>query len=339
MANQVLIAPNEPIVVRKRVPAKVPNFNIKTEESLFQSLKTNLRDVLFPEKLPPLKLTSRPVAVKSIWGDYDNRKIARTSSMFVHAALIGALVAVSILGHKVYQQHQEEKVTLVAPDISEYMPMTPKQQPSLQGGGGGGDHDKVIAPKGHLPKPAMEQFTPPEVVIRNDHPKLTVEPTIVMPPQVKLASNNLPNLGDPKSPVIAGPPSNGVGSGAGIGSGSGGGIGSGTGGGVGPGIGGGYGGGIFRPGVGGVSAPRALFHPDPEYSEEARKAKYQGTVVLGLIVDANGRPRGLKVEKGLGMGLDEKALEAVRNWKFEPAEKDGKPVAVAISVEVEFRLF
>ena len=339
MANQVLIAPTESRQVRKPVPAKAPNFNIKAEASLFQSLRENLRDALFPEKLPPLKLTSRPVAVRSIWGAYDNRKVARTSSVMVHIALIAALVAASILGHKVYQDQKKETVTVIAPDISEYMPMTPKQMPTIQGGGGGGDRDKVIAPKGRLPKPAMEQITPPEVVIRNDHPKLTAEPTVVMPPQVKLASNNLPNLGDPKSPVIGGPPSNGVGSGAGIGSGAGGGIGSGTGGGVGPGIGGGYGGGVFRPGVGGVTAPRAIYKPDPEYSEEARKAKYQGTVVLGLIVDAAGRPRGLKVEHGLGMRLDEKALEAVRNWKFEPAEKDGKPVAVAISVEVEFRLF
>ena len=339
MANQLLIAPTEYTEVRKPLPLKVPNFNIKAEESLFQSLKDNLRDILFPEKLPPLKLTSRPVAVRSIWGAYDNRKVARTSSMVVHIAMIGALVAISIIGAKKATEKPQEQVTIVAPDPSEYMPITPKNLPTLQGGGGGGDRDKVIAPKGRLPKPAMEQITPPEVVVRNDHPKLTAEPTIVMPPTVKLASNNLPNFGDPKSPVIAGPPSNGIGSGAGIGSGSGGGIGSGTGGGVGPGIGGGYGGGVFRPGVGGVSAPRAIYRPDPEYSEEARKAKYQGTVVLGLVVDSSGRPRGLKVERGLGMGLDEKALEAVRNWKFEPAEKDGKPVAVAISVEVQFRLF
>jgi len=339
MTNQLLIAPAGHTEIRKPLPSMVPNFNIKVEESLFQSLKNNLRDVLFPEKLPPLKLTSRPVAVRSIWGAYDNRKVARTSSMIVHIAMIGALVAISIIGAKQVTEAKHEQVTIVAPPLSEYMPITPKNLPTLQGGGGGGDRDKVIAPKGRLPKPAMVQITPPEVVVRNDHPKLTAEPTIVMPPTVKLASNNLPNFGDPKSPVIAGPPSNGIGSGAGIGSGSGGGIGSGTGGGVGPGIGGGYGGGVFRPGVGGVSAPRAIYKPDPEYSEEARKAKYQGTVILGLIVDSFGRPKGLKVEHGLGMGLDEKALEAVRNWKFEPAEKDGKPVAVAISVEVQFRLF
>jgi len=339
MTNQLLIASAGHTEIRKPLPSMVPNFNIKVEESLFQSLKNNLRDVLFPEKLPPLKLTSRPVAVRSIWGAYDNRKVARTSSMIVHLAMIGALVAISIIGARQVTEAKHEQVTIVAPPLSEYMPITPKNLPTLQGGGGGGDRDKVIAPKGRLPKPAMVQITPPEVVVRNDHPKLTAEPTIVMPPTVKLASNNLPNFGDPKSPVIAGPPSNGIGSGAGIGSGSGGGIGSGTGGGVGPGIGGGYGGGVFRPGVGGVSAPRAIYRPDPEYSEEARKAKYQGTVILGLIVDSSGRPRGLKVEHGLGMGLDEKALEAVRNWKFEPAEKDGKPVAVAISVEVQFRLF
>jgi TonB family protein len=184
----------------------------------------------------------------------------------------------------------------------------------------------------------MEQITPPAMVIRNEHPKLAVEPTIVMPPQVKIPSPNLPNFGDPKSPVIAGPPSNGTGSGGGIGSGSGGGIGSGEGPGLGPGRGGGTGGGIFKVG-GGVSAPRAIFTPDPEYSEEARKAKYQGTCILWLIVGPDGRPRDIKIARTLGMGLDQKAIEAVRNWKFEPAMKDGRPVAVQINVEVNFRLY
>src|SRR5207248_9403545 len=141
--------------------------------------------------------------------------------------------------------------------------------------------DKLQAPKGRLPKQSMEQITPPMMVIRNEHPKLPVEPTVVMPPQVRLANNNLPNLGDPLSKLPSGPPSNGTGSGGGIGSGNGGGVGSGEGPGVGPGRGGGIGGGVFRVG-GGVSAPRAIATPDPEYSEEARKAKYQGVCVLML---------------------------------------------------------
>jgi protein TonB len=133
-----------------------------------------------------------------------------------------------------------------------------------------------------------------------------------------------------------GPPSNGTGSGGGIGDGSGGGVGSGRGPGVGPGYGGGIGGGIYRVG-GGVSAPRAIYDPDPEYSEEARQAKYQGTVVLWVIVGADGRPHDMRVERSLGMGLDEKAIAAVKTWKFEPARKDGHPVAVQINVEVNFR--
>ncbi len=153
-----------------------------------------------------------------------------------------------------------------------------------------------------------------------------------------VASNNLPNLGDPMSHLPSGPPSNGTGSGGGIGSGSGGGVGVGTGPGVGEGRGGGVGGGVFRVG-GGVSAPRVIYQPDPEYSEEARKAKYQGTCVLWLVVGPDGRPRDLRVARSLGLGLDEKAIEAVKTWKFEPAMKDGKPVAVQINVEVSFRLY
>lgn len=137
---------------------------------------------------------------------------------------------------------------------------------------------------------------------------------------------------------VIGPPSNGTGSGGGIGSGSGGGVGSGRGPGVGPGWGGGIGGGAYRVG-GGVSAPKILFQPDPEYSEEARKAKYQGTVVLWVVVGPDGRVHDIKVSRGLGMGLDEKAIEAVRQWKFEPARKDNQAVPVQVSIEVSFRLY
>jgi TonB family protein len=77
---------------------------------------------------------------------------------------------------------------------------------------------------------------------------------------------------------------------------------------------------------------------DPEYSEEARKAKYQGTVLLYIEVDPNGRATNIKVLHSLGLGLDEKAIEAVRQWKFMPGRKDGKPITVAASIEVNFRL-
>jgi len=228
---------------------------------------------------------------------------------------------------------QPETITYLATDEG---PALKPSKTQVGGGGGGGDRDKLQASQGKLPKLSMEQITPPMVVVRNENPKLAVEPTVVVPPEVKLAYN-APNLGDPLS-HMPGPPSNGTGYGGGIGSGSGGGVGSGTGPGFGPGSGGGTGGGVFHVG-GGVSAPRAIFAPDPEYSEEARKAKYQGTCVLWMVVGPDGRPRDIRVARTLGLGLDEKAIEAVKQWKFEPAMKDGRPVAVQINVEVTFHLY
>src|SRR5205807_7311264 len=172
----------------------------------------------------------------------------------------------------------------------------------------------------------------------NEHPKLTAEPTVVVPPQVKMATSSIPNLGDPMSHLPSGPPSNGTGSGGGIGSGSGGGIGVGTGPGVGEGRGGGIGGGVFRVG-GGVTPPKEIFSPEPEYSEEARKAKFQGTCVVQLVVGPDGIPHDMRVVRTLGLGLDEKAIEAVQKWRFEPGKKDGVPVATLVNVEVQFHLY
>ena len=106
---------------------------------------------------------------------------------------------------------------------------------------------------------------------------------------------------------------------------------------MGPGSGGGFGGGVYRIG-GGVSAPSVLSKVEPEYSEEARKAKWQGTVVLQLVVDDQGRPQNLKVLRSLGLGLDQKAIEAVEKWRFKPGMKDGKAVPVMATIEVNFRL-
>jgi TonB family protein len=304
---------------------------------LWQSLVDNVKERIFPKKLPPLELTSQPVKVDDIWGEYNYKKQSASVSLVVHALAIGGLIALSIAGARVISKPTQQ-ITLVSPDISDYMPLSQKAHDQIGGGGGGGDHDKLVAPKGKLPKFSMQPITPPAMVIRNDNPKLAVEPAVAVPPQVKMASAAALNLGDPKSALPSGPASNGTGMGGGIGSGSGGGIGSGTGPGVGPGYGGGMGGGVFRVG-GGVSAPRVLENPSPDYSEEARKNKYQGTVVLWLIVDSNGRPRDVRVARSLGMGLDQKAIEAVRTWKFSPAMKDGSPVAVQINVEVNFHLY
>src|ERR1700680_1353796 len=307
------------------------------EEPLWKSLFRNLNDFFFPKKQPPLVLTSKPIPVRDIWGFYDYKKNGALGSTVVHVLAVAVIIGGTMLGRHVVQEitKPHEVVTLIAPDD---VPPLPPAKTQVGGGGGGGDRDKFQAPKGKLPKQAMEQITPPMMVVRNDHPKLAVEPTVVIPPEVHLASNNMPNLGDPMSRLPSGPPSNGTGSGGGIGSGSGGGVGVGTGPGVGEGRGGGVGGGVFRVG-GGVSAPRVVYQPDPEYSAEARRARYQGTCVLCLVVGPDGRPRDIRVARSLGLGLDEKAIEAVKTWKFEPALKDVKPVAVQINVEVSFRLY
>jgi periplasmic protein TonB len=327
-----------------QTPAQVPGpepelhlllQNQTLDEPVWRSLFRNIDEFFFPKKLPPLVLTSKPVPVRDIWGFYDYKRRGAFGSTAVHILAVLLIILATYLGRRIVDPPKpKETVLLIAPDD---IPALPPSKTQVGGGGGGGDRDKLQASKGRLPKQSMQQITPPAAVVRNEAPKLPVAPTIVVPPEIKLQQPNLPDLGDPMSHMPS-VPSNGTGSGSGIGSGSGGGVGSGEGPGFGPGRGGGTGGGVFHVG-GGVSAPKVIYQPDPEYSEEARKAKFQGTCVLWLVVGPDGKPRDIRVARTLGLGLDEKALEAVKNWRFEPALKDNKPVAVQINVEVTFRLY
>jgi protein TonB len=185
-------------------------------------------------------------------------------------------------------------------------------------GGGGGQKGLTAVTKGKMPKIADLQ-----------KPKITMpDPTVNVQKDLKMADNNMPNFGDPNSPLLGN--SMGRGSGTGMGNGTGSGIGSGSG--------GGYGGGAKQIG-GGVIGPKIIYEPEPEFSEEARKAKFMGVVLVGLIVDANGKPQNVHVIRGVGMGLDEKAMEAVRQYRFKPGTENGKPVATFLNVEVNFEIF
>lgn len=300
----------------------------------YRTFWSELKERLFPKELPPLKVTSKPVAVKDIWGVYgDYKKRAGAYSVLIHVSVV-TLAFTLATNKQVQEAVKKTAVNLIAPDISPYIPQKPKPK-QMGGGGGGGDRSPLPANKGRLPKLAPRQFTPPAAVINNPNPKLPMEPTLVIPPDVNLPNVNLAQYGDPLGKL--GPPSNGPGSGGGIGSGSGGGVGPGKGAGYGPGEGGGFGGGVYRVG-GGVTAPSLLFKVEPEYSEEARKAKFQGTVVLYCEVTERGVCQNVKIVRALGLGLDEKAIEAVQKWKFRPGYKDGKPVTVAATIEVNFRL-
>lgn len=327
MADQHTMMPEDPDIHLARLLAPT-----EMETPWYKSLIQDIKELIHPPKLPPLEVTSKPVEVKDIWGFYGGQeKRAGVTSVLIHGGVIALLF---ILGtNKHVQQVVKESVTLIAPDLAPYKP-TPPKKTVMGGGGGGGDRSPTPVSKGKLPKLADRQFVPPMISKVKD-PKLPMDPTLVIQPDAPVPNVNMAQLGDPLSKVLGA--SNGTGSGAGMGSGSGGGVGPGRGAGYGPGSGGNFGGGAYKIG-GGVSAPVPIYKPEPEYSEEARKAKFQGTVVLFIVVDEHGMPRDLKVIRPLGLGLDQKAIEAVQKWRFRPGMKDGRPVPVQATIEVNFRL-
>ena len=259
------------------------------------------------------------------------------------SALSHVLAISLVVGGGMFVKGGDEEVEIAVveltpiEDVGDYKLTLPPSTKKAGGGGGGGERNPLPASKGRLPKFSLRApLTPPAAVIRNPNPKLTAEPTVVIPPDIKIDSPKMPEHGDPLSSSRI--PSGGPGSGSGIGTGSGGGVGEGFGPGVGPGWGGGTGGQAFRIG-GSVSAPSCIHCPDPEYSEEARKARHQGVVVLWAVVDEDGRAQQIRVQKSLGLGLDEAALRAVQNWRFRPAQRFGKPVPVYMAIEVNFHLY
>jgi periplasmic protein TonB len=202
---------------------------------------------------------------------------------------------------------------------------------SGRNGGGGGDHDPVPAPNGNLPKASLDpQLLPPTVIVPKEPPKLAVEQTVMVAPDVPLPGGQ---IGDPLS-QFSKVLSNGPGGPRGIGTGCCDGVGPSTG----PGAGAGPPG-IYPAGRQGVTVPQVIFNPEPSFSDEARKAKAQGIVMLLMVVGKDGHPYDVRVGQSLGMGLDEKAIEAVNRWRFKPATFNGQPVATRIAVQVDFHLY
>jgi protein TonB len=303
------------------------------EEPLWKRLWSNLRDALFPKKLPPLELSSQPIAVVDRMA-VKRDPVSSAISFVLHAAIFALILWFAFQAHK--QIVAPKPVVTIPIFVKPYIPVTAPAPQTMGGGGGGGAHEVVQASKGRIPPIAKTQIAPVEM-LKIDHPKLAAAPTVMMPQPVKLPMNNkMPVFGDTQSPQVA-MASQGSGSGAGFGQGSGGGIGAGHGAGVGPGSVGGYGGGIMSVG-GGVTAPQLIHRVKPEFSEAATTAKYQGVVSIQLIVDPQGNPQNIRVVHHLGMGLDEKAIEAVRQFKFRPAMYQGHPVPVQIVYDVDFQL-
>lgn len=232
--------------------------------------------------------------------------------------------------------------TLQAPEIR-----APKAPQRASGGGGGGKREMTPPSRGRLPKADLR----PPIVAPTAHPpkiekpSLPVAPTIqVQPELIPQQAMNIP-IGDPKG--IPGPPSDGPGEGQGIGTGKGGGVGSGRGTGLGPGEGFNTGGGspglgggdgIYAAGKDGVKGPQILSKQKPKYTEDARRDKIQGVVVLSAVFRKDGSITDIKVVRGLGYGLDEEAIKAAALIKFIPGQRDGQAVNVRARLEFTFSL-
>jgi periplasmic protein TonB len=297
----------------------IDNDLIIHEEGVLGSLWGSVRDVFFPVKLPPLELESKPIAV------VDRMKVKRDPTSTAIAVVLHGLVILLIaflIAKKV--QFAAPVKTMAVTELTVPPPAPPRAKAM---GGGGGQAGPTPVTKGTPPKFAETQIVPPKAPPLVE-PKIKIQPTLEVQPDVKMASS-LPQIGVANSPLV-GPPSMGGGHGTGLGPGSGAGLG--------PGSGGNTGGGPRQIG-GGVSSPQVIYSVEPEFSEEARKAKVAGNVLVNLWVGTDGLPSHVRVIRGVGMGLDEKAREAVMQYRFKPAMENGKPVLVELNIEVNFQIF
>lgn len=288
----------------------------------------NLRDTISPRKLPPLQTTSQPGEVPEIWTKDSQFTRVQAFSIAFHVVVLVLLILPFLPDVLSPALTTTAGVTTNMTDVSLYIPKltsTAKRQ-----GGGGGQPDHAPAVHGQLPKFSYTQIAKPLVRPPVD-PKLAMTPTLLGNPALNPPTISAQNWGNPLSPIFAGDS---------LGQAPGTGIGPGTGGGSGPGDVGGYGNGTPGAGVDGYSSPTCLYCPSPSFTDEAVKAKYQGIVELVATITADGRATDIRVAKGIGLGLDEKAVEAVRNWRFKPALGPiGKPASVRQVIEVTFHLY
>lgn len=281
---------------------------------------------------------------RAFWSAEHHLGRSQITSTIIH----GSFAALLILLPYFYQQVMPSPkmnppwVVLTAPrDIGDYLAQRPAAtnlQVLPHGGGSGGGHEAESVTKGMLPKFGAVQIVAPHLPSNLDA-KLQPQPTLIGDASLNLATIQMPNWGDPRAAEFN--HLNGPGDGPGMGNKRGSGIGdNGNGPGYDEGDSGNTGGGPNSRGSYAVSEPVCVFCPRPEYSDEARKAKYQGQVLLSVVVLPNGQAGKIQVVNSPGLGLDQKAIEAVRNWRFKPAiGRDGKAVATVVTIQVMFQLF
>lgn len=308
-----------------------PLFSTRVEDQpLWMELCESLRDRLFPLKLPALELTSTPVPVPDRLAGNTNPWALGTATI-VNVGIVGIAI---LLGFRVVA-HQPPPTTgsldkFVIKDVPLFAPLRANDRSS-----GGGTNDSLEANKGHNPNQDMHTLAPVQLPVLED-PKLAVDNSIAVPPEVKLPDNPTMAVIGVHSSANVTLVSGGPGGPAGIGSGDGRGDGPGHGQ---NGWGSGPNEGIYWPGRDGVTQPVPIYTPEAEFSDEARKQKHQGACIVSVIIDAQGNPQDPHVVRQLGYGLDQKALQAIMRYRFQPAKKRGKPVPVRISIVVDFKLY
>lgn len=298
-----------------------------TSQGWFASFWENIRDTIAPRKLPPLKVTSKPIAVPEIWTPNKQFTKVQALSLAFHVLVI-VLIILPLLPEFMSPPMQANAMNVTPLNVSPFLAKL--KMGNKKAGGGGGRIGTAPATRGRLPKFSMEQIAPPEPN-PPEHAKLQVEPTVIAPPNIRIQTPDLPNNGDPLSNLVNDSMGNGGGTG----------IGNGNGAGVGPGNLNGIGGGYPNAGESGYGTPICLYCPNPKYSDAGFKLKIQGVVVLDVIIGTDGRAHNIHVSKGLGYGLDEEAITAVRDiYRFKPSTgPDGQPAAVHMLFEIEFRLY
>ena len=276
---------------------------------------------------------------------------ALAASAGLHLALLAAIVFLTTLTVATNSIRSEQLPRLVF-----------LATPGPGGGGGGGGLRQPIPPaRSELKGPEVRKSAvPPPAVVRRPDPPVRRTPPPVRPQPLPHPIERTPPAAPPEpmpqvvAPVATAPadardragtvaeptkdtPSQGPGAGGGAGSGTGTGMGQGDGAGIGAGSGGGTGGGPYRPGSG-ITPPAIQREVKPDYTDEARRRGLAGDVVLQIIVRSDGSVGDIKVLQGLGAGLDQRAVDAVRQWRFSPARRFGTPVDVIVEVAVEFKL-
>ncbi len=337
---------------RADADALVASGAITTRDGKLADSAEAVRAVLLLKGLPTGPTPARPLFRPAASGR-QRRGMPLTVAGLLHAAAF-AIVLLMTLG--VANRTQ----TAITPSLTRLVFLV---RPGPGGGGGGGGVKRPAPPRPALltGKSALKSPVPIERVVRRPIPD-PPRPRPMPPPELKPVERPVeppPPVAkpDPVPPVVAPvvsapadprdqagvladvPPSSsqGSGTGGGSGTGQGTGIGPGSGSGIGDGTGGGTGGGPYRPGSG-ITAPAILREVKPDYTEEARRRSLSGEVVLEIVVRSDGRVGEVKVLQGLGSGLDQRAVEAVRQWRFSPAKRHGTPVDVLVEVAVEFRL-